>query len=101
MGSLIDELERREWQNGNWIWKLPLNFGSLRALQHANLNENQICELPSDFGCLTLLEWLDLGILCFILFISVFLIDPSPICHLPLLITASVLLRQFQVFNIR
>jgi len=65
IGSLIDELERREWQNGNWIWKLPANFGSLRALRHANLNENQISELPTDVGCLVLLEWLDLGIISF------------------------------------
>ena len=65
VGSMIDELERRDFQNGNWIWKLPSNFGTLIALRHANLNENQICELPSDFGNLALLEWLDLGMFHF------------------------------------
>ena len=78
IGSLIGELERREWQNGNWIWKLPLNFGSLHALQHANLNENQICELPSDFGCLVMLEWLDLGILLLFCFLLSFKLTVSP-----------------------
>jgi len=71
IGSLIDELERRDFQNGNWIWKLPVNFGCLIALRHANLNENQLCELPSAFGNLVLLEWLDLGILWFMLHHSV------------------------------
>ena len=49
------------FQNGNWIWKLPSNFGLLASLSYVNMNENQLSELPDNFGDLVNLEWLDLG----------------------------------------
>jgi Leucine-rich repeat (LRR) protein len=61
VGSVIDELERANFQNGNWIWELPSTFGHLVSLRHANLNENQLSYLPENFGNLVNLEWLDLG----------------------------------------
>ena len=60
-GSTISELERSNFQNGNWIKELPASFCMLANLKKANLNENQIQQLPDDFGNLTSLEWLDLG----------------------------------------
>ena len=61
IGSTMPELERRNYQNGNWMPRLPANFASLGALTWACLNENQISLLPENFGDLVNLEWLDLG----------------------------------------
>ncbi len=60
-GSVIDEIERRNFQNGNWLYVLPRNFGQLTLLREAHLDENQLHELPDSFGDLINLEWLDLG----------------------------------------
>lgn len=61
LGSVIDELERSNFQNGNWMMHLPNNFGLLLNLREAHLDENQLAQLPDNFGCLVNLEWLDLG----------------------------------------
>lgn len=61
IGSVIDELERKAFQNGNLISHLPLSVSHLVMLREAHLEENQIVELPEDFGCLVSLEFLDLG----------------------------------------
>ena len=61
LGSVIDELERRNFQNGNWLWSLPENFGNLTSLREANIDENQLESLPQNFGELVNLEWLNLG----------------------------------------
>ncbi|KAK2180135.1 hypothetical protein NP493_458g04035 [Ridgeia piscesae] len=68
LGSVIDELERRNFQNGNWLWSLPENFGQnricelpasfsqLRRLRVCVLSKNHLELLPSDFGELRNLE---------------------------------------------
>ncbi|XP_046350543.2 leucine-rich repeat protein SHOC-2-like [Haliotis rufescens] len=61
LGSVIDELERRNFQNGNWISQLPVTFCQMVNLKELHLDENQIQELPEDFGNLVNLEFLDLG----------------------------------------
>jgi Leucine-rich repeat (LRR) protein len=61
LGSVIDELERRNFQNGNWISYLPYSFCDLINLKEIHLDENQIHELPDDFGNLINLEYLDIG----------------------------------------
>ncbi|ELT92244.1 hypothetical protein CAPTEDRAFT_174612, partial [Capitella teleta] len=61
IGSVICELERRHFQNGNWIDQLPSRFSHMTMLKEAYLDENQISELPEDFGRLVNLEFIDLG----------------------------------------
>lgn len=61
LGSTISELERSNFQNGNWIKKLPDSFCELKNLVSLNANENQIDKLPDMFGNLKLLTSLDLG----------------------------------------
>ncbi|VDI59563.1 Hypothetical predicted protein [Mytilus galloprovincialis] len=61
LGSVIDELERRNFQNGNWIGYLPTNFCQLIKLTELHFDENQLHELPDDFGNLINLEFIDLG----------------------------------------
>ncbi|KAJ7362033.1 hypothetical protein OS493_013121 [Desmophyllum pertusum] len=58
LGSTICELERRAYQNGNWLFTLPCSFGWMVNLQKLHLDENQLCELPENFGSLVNLEWL-------------------------------------------
>ena len=60
-GSTISELERSNFQNGNWIVKLPDSMCALKNLEKLNMNENQIAELPDLFGDLGKLSYLDLG----------------------------------------
>ena len=60
-GSVIDELERRNFQNGNWLSCLPQSLCSLYRLRELRLDENQLNGLPDDFGDLVCLEYLDLG----------------------------------------
>ncbi|XP_041363657.1 leucine-rich repeat protein soc-2-like [Gigantopelta aegis] len=60
-GSVIDELERRNFQNGNWISYVPQSLCSLLSLRELRLDENQLNGLPEDFGHLVSLEFLDLG----------------------------------------
>ena len=61
IGSVISELEVRNFQNGNWIAYLPRDFGLLRNLREAHLDENQLRCLPDNFGDLCCLEFLDVG----------------------------------------
>lgn len=61
LGSTICELERRAFQNGNWILTLPSSFGWMVNLQKLHLDENQLVELPENFGSLVNLEWVDFG----------------------------------------
>lgn len=61
LGSVIGELERRNFQNGNWLPDIPKSVCELRHLRELYLDENQLTELPEDFGNLTSLETLDLG----------------------------------------
>ncbi|XP_072044102.1 uncharacterized protein [Amphiura filiformis] len=61
MGSVIGELERRNFQNGNWIPQLPDSFGELVNLKELRADENQLSELPEKFGQLVHLEFIDLG----------------------------------------
>ncbi|XP_033630181.1 leucine-rich repeat-containing protein 40-like isoform X1 [Asterias rubens] len=61
MGSVIGELERQNFQNGNWIARFPENFGNLHLLRELHAEENQLNCLPENFGDLASLEFLDLG----------------------------------------
>ena len=61
IGSVIDEIERRAFQNGNWIPQLPQDIGRLRNLKRMRLDENQLTELPDSFGDLVSLEFFDIG----------------------------------------
>jgi len=61
LGSTISELERRAFQNGNWLRTLPSTFGWMVNLQKLHLDENQLVELPENFGSLVNLEWADFG----------------------------------------
>ncbi|KAL9956290.1 hypothetical protein ACROYT_G037750 [Oculina patagonica] len=61
LGSTICELERRAFQNGNWLLTLPSSFGWMVNLQKLHLDENQLVELPESFGSLVNLEWVDFG----------------------------------------
>ena len=61
IGSVIHELERRNFQNGNWMCRLPDSFSHLVRLREAHLDENQLEHLPENFGNLISLEFLDLG----------------------------------------
>lgn len=60
-GSYIGELERRNFQNGNWISYIPNTFCELLNLRELHFDENQLRELPDDFGKLVNLEYLDVG----------------------------------------
>ncbi|KAL3877356.1 hypothetical protein ACJMK2_035078 [Sinanodonta woodiana] len=61
LGSVIGELERRHFLNGNWLTSLPESVCKLDKLQSLHLDENQLYELPAGFGKLTALDTLDLG----------------------------------------
>ena len=61
LGSVIGELERRNFQNGNWIADIPESVCDLKNLRELYIDENQITELPVNFGSLSSLETLDLG----------------------------------------
>lgn len=61
LGSTISELERRAFQNGNWLRTLPSTFGWIVNLKKLHLDENQLVELPENFGSLVNLEWVDFG----------------------------------------
>ncbi|PIK61715.1 hypothetical protein BSL78_01345 [Apostichopus japonicus] len=61
VGSIIPELERSNFQNGNWIMNLPENVGEMVSLTKLRLDENQFDRLPDSFGNLVNLEFLDLG----------------------------------------
>ena len=61
LGSTICELERRAFQNGNWLHSLPNSFGWMINLQKLHLDENLLTELPENFGSLVNLEWADFG----------------------------------------
>lgn len=61
LGSCIGELERRAFQNGNWLTYLPESFCDLTKLSALYLDENLLQELPEHFGNLVNLEFLDLG----------------------------------------
>ncbi|KAK3090688.1 hypothetical protein FSP39_013756 [Pinctada imbricata] len=61
LGSCIGELERRAFQNGNWLTYLPTSFCELINLTEIHLDENLLRELPSDIGNLVNLEFIDLG----------------------------------------
>ncbi|CAH3020454.1 unnamed protein product, partial [Porites evermanni] len=61
LGSTICELERRAFQNGNWLHSLPNSFGWMINLQKLHLDENLLTELPENFGSLENLEWADFG----------------------------------------
>ena len=69
LGSVIGELERRNFQNGNWLPDIPKSVCDLHNLRELYLDENQIAELPVDFGNLSSLETLDLGNLIYISFV--------------------------------
>lgn len=61
LGSMLDELERKDWVNGNWLQKLPTSFPQLHTLTMLRLDENQIQFLPDDFGLLRSLEFFNIG----------------------------------------
>lgn len=61
LGSVIGELERRNFQNGNWIAKIPDSICYLTKLKELHIDENQLNDLPANFGELISLEILDLG----------------------------------------
>ncbi|KAK7507213.1 hypothetical protein BaRGS_00001148, partial [Batillaria attramentaria] len=60
-GSMLDEIERSNWVNGNWLQQLPASFPQLRMLTTLRLDENQIQFLPDDFGQLCNLESFNIG----------------------------------------
>jgi len=61
LGSVIGELERRNFQNGNWLATIPDSICQLTLLRELYMDENQISQLPNSFGELVSLEILDLG----------------------------------------
>lgn len=61
LGSCIGELERRAFQNGNWLTYLPESFCDFTKLKVLYLDENLVQELPEQFGNLVNLEFLDMG----------------------------------------
>ena len=61
LGSTMHELERGNFQSGNWLSLIPDSFTELSSLKRLRLDENQITSLPDNFGHLKKLEWLDLG----------------------------------------
>ncbi|XP_031567584.1 leucine-rich repeat-containing protein 1-like [Actinia tenebrosa] len=61
LGSTICELERRAFQNGNWLKELPDTFSQVTFLAKLHLDENQLVCLPESFGDLVNLEWLDVS----------------------------------------
>ena len=61
LGSTMYELERSNFQSGNWLSLIPDSFTELSNLKRLRLDENQITSLPNNFGHLKKLEWLDLG----------------------------------------
>eukprot|EP00794_Sanderia_malayensis_P009080 gene9080-10049_t len=61
LGSTMFELERSNFQSGNWLSRIPESFVELVNLKKVHLDENQITELPCKIGNLVNLEWLDLG----------------------------------------
>lgn len=61
LGSVIGELERRNFQNGNWLTELPMSFCFLVNLTELHVDENQLNELPDNFGDLVSLEIVDFG----------------------------------------
>ena len=61
LGSMLEELERGDHINGNWLCDLPVSFPQLTMLTTLRLDENHLRVLPSDFGRLCNLEYLDLG----------------------------------------
>ncbi|XP_070185155.1 leucine-rich repeat protein SHOC-2-like [Littorina saxatilis] len=60
-GSMLDELERKDYINGNWLRQLPRSFPQLTALTKLRLDENHLQFLPDDIGRLCNLEYLNLG----------------------------------------
>ena len=60
-GSMLEELERKNYTNGNWLCQLPASFSCLTKLTKLRLDENHIQFLPNDFGCLCNLEFLNMG----------------------------------------
>ena len=63
LGSTFKEIERNNFQNGNWIRYIPESFVQLSNLTILLADENHIRELPDDFGDLRSLKFLDLGML--------------------------------------
>ncbi|XP_052791020.1 leucine-rich repeat protein lrrA-like isoform X2 [Mya arenaria] len=61
LGSVIGELERRNFQNGNWLAEIPSSICDLVNLRELYVDENQITDLPENFGDLVSLEILDMG----------------------------------------
>lgn len=59
-GSVIGEMERRNFQNGNWLPALPDSLCNLEHLRELHVDENQISELPDNFGDLVSLEIIDI-----------------------------------------
>lgn len=62
LGSSLQEPERKNFQNGNWLSKLPENVGMLASLTFLRLDENNIVELPESFGQLKNLVHLNLDL---------------------------------------
>ncbi|XP_062510631.1 leucine-rich repeat protein lrrA-like [Corticium candelabrum] len=60
LGSTIPEIDRRAFQNGNWLHSLPEEFGGLVSLERLWLDENKLNCLPQSFGSLSHLTFVDM-----------------------------------------
>ncbi|XP_065197152.1 leucine-rich repeat protein SHOC-2-like [Sycon ciliatum] len=59
LGSVISEIDRWGYDNGNWIEELPESFGELQSLERLEAHETRLHRLPESFGSLSLLEHAD------------------------------------------
>lgn len=90
LGSTIPELDRRAFQNGNWLSTLPEGFGKLSNLERLWVDENKLKILPNSFGHLCHLTFVDM---CQ----NLLSILPDSICKLSSLVTLLLSQNQLKV----
>ena len=90
LGSTIPELDRRAFQNGNWLDTLPEGFGRLSKLEYLWLDENTLKILPYSFGSLCSLTFVDM---CQNLLSTL----PDSVCGLSSLVTLLLSRNQLKV----
>ena len=61
LGSMLKEIERSNFQNGNWIKVIPESFVQLSSLTQLHFDENHLMTLPDSVGELRSLTFLNLG----------------------------------------